>query len=42
MIPLTNEFRQAKAKYYENEFLNKQGDIKGTWKIINKNIRKSS
>ena len=31
--------RQAKATHYENEFSNKQGDIKGTWQIINKNIK---
>ena len=36
---LTNELRQAKAQYYENDFFKKQGDIKGTWKIINKNIK---
>ena len=36
---LTKELRQAKAIYYENEFSKNKGDIKGTWKTINKNIK---
>ena len=37
---LTKELREAKAKYYNNEFSKNKGDIRGTWKIINKNIKK--
>ena len=37
---LTKELREAKANYYNNEFSKNKGDIRGTWKIINKNIKK--
>ena len=36
---LTKELRQAKANYYEGQFSKSIGDVKGTWKIINKNIK---
>ena len=37
---LTTQLRLAKAKYYETEFLKNEGDIKGTWKIINISVKK--
>ena len=37
---LTTQLRLAKAKYYETEFLKHEGDIKGTWKIINSSVKK--
>ena len=37
---LTKELREAKANYFNNEFSKNKGDIRGTWKIINKNIKK--
>ena len=37
---LTTELRIAKAKYYENEFFLNTGNIRGTWQIINNNIKK--
>ena len=36
---LTKDLREAKAKYYASEFTKNKGDIRGTWKIINKNIK---
>ena len=36
---LTKDLREAKAKYYASEFTKNEGDIRGTWKIINKNIK---
>ena len=36
---LTKELREAKELYFNNEFNKNQGDIKGTWKVINKNIK---
>ena len=39
---LTKELREAKAKYYNSEFSKNKGDIRGTWKIINKNIKKEA
>ena len=38
---LTKELRTAKAKYYADEFTKSKGDIRGTWKIINNNIKKN-
>ena len=36
---LTKDLREAKASYFANEFYKNKGDIKGTWEIINKNIK---
>ena len=36
---LTKELRRAKATYYANEFSKNNGDIRGTWKVINNNIK---
>ena len=36
---LTKDLREAKLKYYDTEFTKNSGNIKGTWKIINKNIK---
>ena len=36
---LTKDLRQAKVNYYANEFSKKQGNIKGTWEVINKSIK---
>ena len=36
---LTSVLRQAKLTYYANEFSKKEGDIKGTWQVINKSIK---
>ena len=36
---LTKELRTAKATYYTNEFSKNNGDIRGTWKVINNNIK---
>ena len=37
---VTAQLRKAKAKHYESEFQKTEGDIKGTWKLINNSIRK--
>ena len=37
---LTKELRTAKATYYTNEFSKNNGDIRGTWRVINNNIKK--
>ena len=37
---VTAQLRKAKAKYYESEFQKTEGDIKGTWKLINNSIKK--
>ena len=37
---LTKELREAKSMYYTTEFSKNKGDIRGTWKIINNNIKK--
>ena len=36
---LTKHLRQTKLEYFANEFSKKQGDIKGTWQVINKSIK---
>ena len=36
---LTTQLRIAKANYYEEEFSKNTGDIRGTWKVINSNIK---
>ena len=36
---LTKDLREAKARYFASEFHKNQGKIKGTWKIINNNIK---
>ena len=36
---LTKDLREAKASYFANEFYKNKGYIKGTWEIINKNIK---
>ncbi|CAL4115926.1 unnamed protein product [Meganyctiphanes norvegica] len=36
---LTTALREAKAEYYANEFSKNKGNIKGTWEVINKNIK---
>ena len=39
---LTKVLRQAKIEYFANEFSKKEGDIKGTWQVINKSIKNRS
>ena len=39
---LTKQLRDAKADYYNNEFDQCNGNIKKTWEIINKTIKKTS
>ena len=36
---LTKELREAKARYFDSEFYKNNGDIKGTWGIINKYVK---
>ena len=36
---LTKVLREAKIEYFANEFSKKEGDIKGTWQVINKSIK---
>ena len=36
---LTKVLREAKTEYFANEFSKKEGDIKGTWQVINKSIK---
>ena len=37
---VTAQLRKAKAKHYESEFQKTEGDIKGTWMLINNSIKK--
>ena len=39
---LTKQLRKAKAEFYDKEFNESNGNIKKTWEIINKTIKKKS
>ena len=36
---LTKYLREAKARYFDNEFCKSKGNIKGSWGVINKNVK---
>ena len=36
---LTKDLREAKARYFDNEFYKNKANIKGTWGVMNKNVK---